>query len=588
MVTKSIRKLGKVSYIDKLHAELAGKFKLDRYYWRMTNGSKKRILYLSRYYRDATRAAAIRSTNFVRSLVRNDFDVVLITAGDNDIAEAICIEDTNKANVPADTVITKNGVGRGSVEKNEDIGTEVEKKAVANRGAKTGGTAKNKVSADTGGLGVFPQLDVSCLPGPDRDDEFCKAVFELAHRIMNVGVMGFDAFKPDVIYVSAPPFSLLTVGEQLAEYYNIPLVIELRDAWYTGMPWPYKNRIQRKWAAYWEEKCIRQAAIVVVATNGIGDVLRKRYCTEVEDKVVTVRHGFTDITKRGIPIRTDNRSSRNRNHSESGSNNNDNKHVEVNTDSGIGITHAPLSNICNRQFIIAYTGQLRGIGEGKTRNGWCSKCGNLLKRGAGSVSRYTRRVLLGASFCEGLRLDWMSPYYLFAALRELKMQVAGFGNDLQVIFAGQRFAQLDNMAADMGLSDNVNQYGYLPVNEVAELVRNADVLMLSLYGIRGNNYHWCVPSKVYMYLAAGKPILTLAPEGELRDIVVKAGVGLAACPDDIHAICERVKTLYSLWQEGRLSEAVQPDWEFINEFKLARQVDILCNNLRKLIHDEYS
>jgi glycosyltransferase involved in cell wall biosynthesis len=53
-----------------------------------------------------------------------------------------------------------------------------------------------------------------------------------------------------------------------------------------------------------------------------------------------------------------------------------------------------------------------------------------------------------------------------------------------------------------------------------------------------------VPSKLYSTLAAGRPILAVAPqESDVARIVCESGCGLAADPDDPAAVADAVRTL---------------------------------------------
>jgi glycosyltransferase involved in cell wall biosynthesis len=62
-----------------------------------------------------------------------------------------------------------------------------------------------------------------------------------------------------------------------------------------------------------------------------------------------------------------------------------------------------------------------------------------------------------------------------------------------------------------------------------------------------------VPSKLYSTLAAGRPVLVVAPpECDAARIVVESGCGLAADPDDPAAVAAAIKELRA--QPARLVE----------------------------------
>lgn len=65
-------------------------------------------------------------------------------------------------------------------------------------------------------------------------------------------------------------------------------------------------------------------------------------------------------------------------------------------------------------------------------------------------------------------------------------------------------------------------------------------------------------SKVFEYLALGRPILMLAPHGPGRDLISSSGAGLVADPDDIPGIEEALRQLHSEWAAG-VTRAASPE-----------------------------
>ena len=70
------------------------------------------------------------------------------------------------------------------------------------------------------------------------------------------------------------------------------------------------------------------------------------------------------------------------------------------------------------------------------------------------------------------------------------------------------------------LKDVVNLKGYVPHNEAISLLLSADVLILSLADIIGASE--IIPAKVFEYMATGKRILAIVPEGETSSLLRKA------------------------------------------------------------------
>lgn len=85
---------------------------------------------------------------------------------------------------------------------------------------------------------------------------------------------------------------------------------------------------------------------------------------------------------------------------------------------------------------------------------------------------------------------------------------------------------------------NVRFLGTVDVSEVKACIEACDFSVLSLSS--NKLISLTIPAKFQTYLAAGRPILSVA-QGEATSMVRSEGLGLAADPDDIDAIVEAIK-----------------------------------------------
>ena len=89
-----------------------------------------------------------------------------------------------------------------------------------------------------------------------------------------------------------------------------------------------------------------------------------------------------------------------------------------------------------------------------------------------------------------------------------------------------------------------------------------------------------ITAKLYEYLASGKPILALVPDGEAKTILEKSGVGLFADPYNPVSIRDTVIDVFKERERGEL--VVKPNWQFINQFErknLAKKLSSLFDGL---------
>jgi len=370
------------------------------------------------------------------------------------------------------------------------------------------------------------------LPGPDPDSRFCRGVFRVSQWLI-------ERYGADLICVSGPPFSLMSVANVAGRRRRLPVILDFRDAWYTGMPWPYSSGLRRVLAGQWERRCVHAAAKVITATDTLGRILAAEY-PSAGGKIQTIRHGFERVPPaNGGPT-------------------------------GPGGAPVPAA----KPFTIVHTGQLRGT-DGEQQG----RLGRLIAR----AGRGARKVLLGARFCERLDLERMSGRSLLAGIQRAATMEPELLQRVRIIFAGQRSERVDSWAAQMGLGARVEQTGPVWPQEAQRLADNAALLVLMLYGIKDCDYHWCVPSKTYSYLATGRPILSLVPPGEARDLVLRAGTGLIAESEDPAAIAEVILRVFADWRAGRMT--VRPQWRFIEQFTAARQQEVFVETVRDVIRN---
>ncbi len=109
-----------------------------------------------------------------------------------------------------------------------------------------------------------------------------------------------------------------------------------------------------------------------------------------------------------------------------------------------------------------------------------------------------------------------------------------------VVGEGLRKDALLTKAAALGLA-NVLFLPFQPYRDLPDLLASSDVLLVPLDKDMSD---LSVPSKLYTFLAAGRPVLGLAaPGSEVADLLRSNDCGLAAAPDDPGAIAAAVREL---------------------------------------------
>lgn len=118
---------------------------------------------------------------------------------------------------------------------------------------------------------------------------------------------------------------------------------------------------------------------------------------------------------------------------------------------------------------------------------------------------------------------------------------------LRLILLGSQDAVTKDRVAEMGLQEMVEIKPWMPLEEARRHMCQADALWVTLGTGRGASTY--VPSKLFEYIAAGRPILGFFPDGEACQIIRETGTGVVFNSDEpgpvircLHQAMEAKKT----------------------------------------------
>jgi colanic acid biosynthesis glycosyl transferase WcaI len=156
---------------------------------------------------------------------------------------------------------------------------------------------------------------------------------------------------------------------------------------------------------------------------------------------------------------------------------------------------------------------------------------------------------------------------LIKGVRELMPEGVG------LVFVGEG-AQRRHVEALAEGTTNVRFFPFFPTDKISSVLAAADVHVITVKrGLEGV----VVPSKMYGILAAGKPILAVAPEGtDAASLGARLGFAVSADPDSPEktaaAIRSLVKDEEKLQNMGRAAKAVAADYDRANELQKYLQI----------------
>ena len=131
-------------------------------------------------------------------------------------------------------------------------------------------------------------------------------------------------------------------------------------------------------------------------------------------------------------------------------------------------------------------------------------------------------------------------------------------------------------ATERGVLGNFNRLETIPAEEMLNILPHADVLWLSTKSNRKN----IIPAKLWDYLAANRPILSIAPNPEIEEILTKTKTGIQLSTQQRTKLLELLQNCVKAKQNGEeLPIRFDPDEKFVNEFEAFQTTRSLANLL---------
>lgn len=287
--------------------------------------------------------------------------------------------------------------------------------------------------------------------------------------------------KPAAIITSCPPFSSSVLCSKLSKKYKIPLILDFRDAWSEWCMVPYPSRLHYLMRKGLEKKILKSASAIISVTPELIDKYQKAHPGITKNKFKLIFNSTSFILKEGELILL--------------------KPLEMDRHINIGYTgsfyYEPL--IQNEKMI------------------W-----NKIKH----IHRLLRYY--------PVKEDWLyrSPHFFLKTLSNLFYKNSNLRSNIYFHHIGETPGWLKSMIAENNLDRNVIVHGYQNLENVLKLEKEFDLLLATSEKVIGNE-HYCLPSKLFTYLKAKKPILAFVTDGIQKKFLENTNLGIFCNPDDI-------------------------------------------------------
>jgi hypothetical protein len=170
------------------------------------------------------------------------------------------------------------------------------------------------------------------------------------------------------------------------------------------------------------------------------------------------------------------------------------------------------------------------------------------------------------------------PKTFLDALRTVVDETRIPRSKLRVVFVGTVDVSynLSDYVHHLGLQDIVSLLPQVSYQESLKYLQKADATLLLQPGTTTQ-----VPSKLFDYIGAGKPILAISPrDGATYNLVANEKLGELAEPEAIEQIASSLERLYSRWKTGQVTLSLSPVIQ--DKFNVRHLTKTLASELQSL------
>lgn len=163
-----------------------------------------------------------------------------------------------------------------------------------------------------------------------------------------------------------------------------------------------------------------------------------------------------------------------------------------------------------------------------------------------------------------------NPSALWKAIAEVGAELPAFKERLKIRLIGQTDSTVVNDLGQSGLSGQVEIIPHFNHKAGLKFLGQSAVLLLPLND--APNAKGILPGKMFEYLALGRPVLAIGPEGsDCKQIILKTGAGFYCDFRDKEELKISLKELFADWQKGETKE-VNRNIEAFSRRNLAKQI----------------
>ncbi|KAB1071410.1 glycosyltransferase family 4 protein [Tamlana haliotis] len=151
----------------------------------------------------------------------------------------------------------------------------------------------------------------------------------------------------------------------------------------------------------------------------------------------------------------------------------------------------------------------------------------------------------------GSLLSKRNPEILWKALKELVNENTDFSKDFRLNFIGSVSENVMRSIDDIGLSDYINDVGYVSHKESVVFQKKSQLLLL--VEINSEETKSIIPGKLFEYMVSNRPIIAVGPEQwDVKKIIKETNTGDCFSYDDFSLLKNTILEYYKAFRQGSL------------------------------------
>lgn len=298
-------------------------------------------------------------------------------------------------------------------------------------------------------------------------------------------------YHPQAILVTCPPMSMASLGVEISAKYNLPFILDMRDAWSQWCISPYGSYLHYFLTKKREYYFLNKASAIIATSDQTLNDFQKLYPKISSEKFHLITNGY---------------------------------------DEKINSWEIDLNFGNKEEIVIGYAGSFYYTPEARRQiftPWWKKKINRMIQ--------YIPR-----------KEDWLyrSPYFFFKALKELFIKKPDLKKRVKVKFAGDIPDWINSMVEENNLQENCIFLGRVSLNESIVFQQSCDVLLITSSKVL-NGEDYSIAGKTFEYFSMHKPIIAFVAAGAQKRMLEKSGCALICDPDMTNESAEKLDSLFN-------------------------------------------